>query len=203
LDALAAFRDRDFRVLLATTALLTIPLASFFPFAPQQLREAGSQAPAGVMALGQVVESLSMVALGWMLARWRLKWMFALGLACAVLRFVLLSLGGWAGNMPTLMVAVALHGLVFSFFFVTAQVFLEQRVDRTLRARAQALFSTASGGVGALLGALASGWWHRTCMAMEAPPGTRWAWFWGVLAALTAVLLAAFLATYRGRVRTP
>ena len=39
------------------------------------------------MSLGQVPEIFAMFALGALLVKWRLKWIFAIGLAFGVLRF--------------------------------------------------------------------------------------------------------------------
>ena len=153
------------------------------------------------MTTGQVTETLSMVMLGWFLARWRIKWVFGLGLAFAVLRYAWLAAVA-AGPMPTLLVpGIALHGLIYTFFFVTAQIHVEQRLDATLRTRVQALLTTVNGGVGSLLGVLAAGWWHAVCVAPDSSPPSGWAAFWGGLCLVVAAVAVYFLAGYRGNRR--
>lgn len=192
LDALALLRVRDHRVVFVTTALFTIPLAGFYPYTPTHLRDLGLQHPIAWMSLGQITEIIAMFSLGALLLRWRLKWIFACGLAFGVLRFAVSALDTPAG----LITGVILHGCSFTLVFITAQIYLDQRVDPAWRARAQALMSLMNGGVGSLLGYLGTGGWFAACT----PDGsTRWPLFWGGLALLMAVVLGFFLIAYRGR----
>jgi len=110
----------------------------------------------------------------------------------AVLRFILSALNDRAG----LLAGVALHGCSFALVFITAQIYLDQRVDIAWRARAQALMSLINSGVGNLIGYLSTGWWFAVCTR---PTGTRWPLFWGVLAAAVAVVLVYFLVAYHGQ----
>jgi nucleoside transporter len=194
LDALGLLKNPDHRVIFLTPALLNIPIAAFYPYAPAHLREYGFQHTAAWMSLGQVTEMIVMFSLGVLLVRWRLKWILALGLSFGVLRFAVSACGGKAG----LLVGVILHGCSFALVFITAQIYLDQRVDPGWRARAQALMSVLNSGVGNLCGYLGAGWWFAACTQSGA---TRWSLFWGGLAALAAAVLAYFLAAYRGRTR--
>ena len=91
---------------------------------------------------------------------------------------------------------MALHGCSFALVFITAQIYLDQRVDVAWRARAQALMSLINSGVGNLIGYLGTGWWFAVCTENTI---THWPLFWGVLAAAVAVVLVYFLAAYRGQ----
>jgi hypothetical protein len=46
------------------------------------------------MTLGQVTEIIAMFMLGGLLLKWRLKWIFACGLAFGVVRFALCAING-------------------------------------------------------------------------------------------------------------
>ena len=133
-----------------------------------------------------------MFSLSALLANWRLKWIFACGLAFGVLRFVLCALGTKVG----LITGVILHGCSFTLVLITAQIYLDQRVDPAWRARGQALMSLMNGGVGNLTGYLGVGWWFATCTRNA---HTRWPVFWIGLAAAVALVLAFFLVAYHGR----
>jgi MFS family permease len=191
LDALTLLRNPDHRVVFITCALFCIPLAGFYPFAPSHLRDLGLLRTSAWMTLGQVTEIIAMFSLGVLLLRWRLKWIFACGLGFGVVRFALSALNGegWV------LAGVLLHGCSYTLVYITTQIYLEQRVDATWRVRAQALLSLMSGGVGNLAGFLGVGWWFSTCTSAG---GTQWSWFWGGLSAVAAVVMAYFLAAYRG-----
>jgi len=192
LDALTLLRVRDHRVIFITTTLFIIPLAGFYPYAPAHLRELGLVHTTAWMSLGQVTEIIAMFALGGLLLRWRLKWIIACGLGFGVLRFVVSAWDTRAG----IVAGVALHGCSFTLVFITAQIYLDQRVDPAWRARAQALMSLTNGGVGNLVGYLGTGGWFAVCSRAGQ---ARWPFFWGGLAVAVAAVLGFFLVTYRGR----
>jgi MFS family permease len=191
LDALTLLKNRDTRVVFLTTTLFNIPLCAFYPYAPAHLRDLGFLHTSAWMSLAQTTEIVAMFSLGWLLLHWRLKWIFTCGLAIGIARFALC-----AGNTKSLLLlGIMLHGASFVLVFVTAQIYLDQRIDPAWRVRAQALLTLMNGGVGSLIGYLGTGWWFAACLR---PSGESWPWFWGGLALAVAAVLVYFL-TYRGR----
>ena len=191
LDALTLLKNRDHRVVFITSALVCIPLAGFYPYAPPHLRQLGLVHTAAWMTLGQVTEVIAMFSLGALLLRWRVKWILAGGLAFGVLRFALSAMNGKAWVLS----GVLLHGASYTFVTTTAQIYLDQRVPATWRARAQALLSLMNSGFGNLLGYLGTGWWFSVCTQSSA---TQWSLFWGGLTAAVGLVMAYFLTAYRG-----
>jgi nucleoside transporter len=191
-DALALLRNRDHRVVFLTTALFTIPLAAFYLYTPPNLQELGLVHTAAWMSLGQITEVVAMLSLGTLLLRWRLKWILACGVALGVLRYALSAIGTEWG----LIAGVVLHGASFTLVIITAQIYLDQRVDPAWRARGQALMSLMNSGVGSMIGYLSTGGWFAVCTTEGQ---TRWPVFWSGLSAAMAAVLVFFLAMYRGR----
>ncbi len=191
LDALTLLKNRDTRVVFLTTTLFNIPLCAFYPYAPAHLRDLGFLHTSAWMSLAQTTEIVAMFSLGWLLLHWRLKWIFACGLAIGIVRFALSS----ANTKSLLLLGIMLHGASFVLVFVTAQIYLDQRIDPAWRVRAQALLTLMNGGVGSLIGYLGTGWWFAACLR---PSGESWPWFWGGLALVVAAVLVYFL-TYRGK----
>lgn len=192
LDALTLLRNRDHRVVFLTTALFTIPLAGFYPYTPPHLRELGLVHTTAWMSLGQITEIVCMLALGGLLLRWRLKWIIACGLALGVVRFALSAIGTPWG----LLTGVLVHGASFTLVLITAQIYLDQRVEPAWRGRAQALMTLTNSGVGNMVGYLGTGAWFAACTAGGA---TRWPQFWSGLTVASVAVLVFFLAAYRGR----
>ena len=190
LDALTLLKDRDTRVVFIVTTLLNIPLAAFYPYAPTHLRDLGFVHTSAWMTLGQITEIIAMFGLAWLLAHWRLKWIFICGLAFGVARFALSALD----TKHSLLLGITLHGASFVLVFVTAQIFLEQQIDPAWRSRAQALLTLLNGGIGNLIGYLGGGWWFNACTTTG---HTDWRLFWGMLPASVAAVLAYFLFAFR------
>jgi MFS family permease len=191
LDALALLKNHDHRVVFITLALFSIPLAAFYPYAPTNMHDLGLTHTSAWMSVAQVSEIIAMFSLGALILKWRLKWIFLCGLGIGVLRFALSAL-----NTKTwLPLGISLHGASFTLVFITAQIYLDQRVDMAWRARAQALMTLMSSGVGNLIGYLGTGWWFAACAGAH---GTSWPLFWGGLAAGVAAVMVYFL-TYHGK----
>lgn len=192
LEALELLRDRDHRVVFLTAALYNAPLAAFYPYTPIHLRAVGVEHATAAMTLGQVTEILAMIFLASLLTRVRLKWLFLAGIGCGVLRYALFALN----TREWLLLGIFLHGLAFALYFITAQLYVENRVEPRLRARAQALLALMVSGVGNLSGFLGSGWWRHHCTVAGA---TRWPLFWLGLSGWAAAAFIFFALSYRGK----
>ncbi len=196
LNALALLKNHDHRVIFITAALFSIPLAAFYPYTPPHMKDLGLTHTTAWMSLGQVTEIIAMLFLARLLTSWRLKWILAVGLGFGVLRFVLCALN----TTPSILLGVALHGCSFTLVFITAQIYLDERVDPAWRARAQALMSLMTSGVGNLIGYLGAGWWFT---ANARNGRENWPVFWSGLALAVAAVLGYFLLAYHGRGAAP
>jgi nucleoside transporter len=196
LGAFSLMKHRDHCVFFVVTGLFSIPLSALYMYGPEFLKALGDKTPTGTMTIAQMLEIAGMLLLGPVLARYRVKTVLSFALALSVLRF---AMSAWAGVSWTIgwhIAGIALHGLCYTFYFITAQVFLDRRVDPGLRGQAQGLLTMVAGGLGPLAGALACGWMRHHFVTAD---GAGWDWFWGILAAMIAVCLAVFLPLYRGQ----
>lgn len=192
LDALHLLRHHDHGIVFVSAALLNIPLAAFYPFTVLHLQDLGVRHATAAMTLGQVTEILGMIWISSLLGRLRLKWVFLAGIGFGVLRYALFALN----SRPALYAGIFLHGLCFTLFIITAQIYLEQRIPVEMRARAQALLTLMMSGIGSLAGMLGCGWWRVHCMAGGR---TDWAIFWTGLALAVSGVFVFFALSYRGR----
>jgi hypothetical protein len=191
LDALALLRHPDHRTILITVTLFGMPLAAFYPYTPLQLTALGVGHPTATMALGQTTEVVALLTLAALLRRVRLKWAILLGLVFGVVRLALFAL-----NLRTaLLIGITLHGACYVLFTVVAQIYLAERVERTMQARAQALFGMLTSGVSNLLGYLGTGGWF---LLMTHDGVTRWSLYWSGLCAATVAITVYFAWAYHG-----
>ena len=86
------------------------------------------------------------------------------------------------------------YGMAFDFFNISGSLFIETTTDASIRSSAQGLFMMVTNGVGAVLGALVSGWLiqkYFTTAAGDRDWHSIWLSFAGyamVIAVLFAVL---------------
>lgn len=200
LDAFVLMKQRDHFVFFVVTALYSIPVTAIYMIAPEFLRVLGDPRPTGTMTIAQVLEVVSLIALGAMMTRLRVKTLLMCSLGLSVLRFAMSATAGWTGFIGWHLGGIALHGLCYTLYFITAQIFLDRRVDPGMRGQAQGLLAMVSSGIGPLLGALVCGWLREHLVA-DGVHG--WDAFWMTLSAMAALCFVIFGLFYRGRVKDP
>jgi nucleoside transporter len=192
LDAIGLLKNKDHRVVFIASALFNIPLCAFYPYSPTHLKDLGCHATTAWMTFGQVTEIIAMFGLARLLGRWRLKTVFLAGMGFGILRYAVCAFD----TLPGLLTGIALHGFAFTLFFITMQIYLEQRIDPQWRARAQALFALMQTGIGNTIGYLACHAWKD---ANTVGTYTRWPAFWGGLSLCVAVIWCWFALAYKGQ----
>jgi len=196
LGGFVLFKNRDHAVLFCVTGLFSIPLAAFYMFSPELLKALGDKSPSASMTIAQASEVVAMLVLGTMMLKYRLKTILLWALGLSVLRYGLSGYAGLTGAVGWHMLGIGLHGVCYTFYFVTVQVYMNRRVDPRLRGQAQGLLSLMTSGVGPLAGALFCGWLRVVCVDEN---GNGWQNFWWILAGVITVCWAIFGILYRGR----
>jgi len=192
LDAWSLLRHPDHRVVFIGAALFNIPLAAFYPHTVLHLKELGVEHSTALMSLAQIMEAIGLLALSWLLTRARLKWLFLGGIAAGFVRYLLYA----CGTVPTLCIGIAIHGVCFTLFYMTAQIYLEHRIPAAMRSRAQALLSLMMSGIGNFIGYQGCGWWRHAC---EHQGVMDWHTYWQGLAGVIALIFVWFAFSYKGR----
>jgi MFS family permease len=150
------------------------------------------------MTGGQMSELFCMVLIPWFFRRLGVKYMLVAGMAAWVLRYLLFALGNAGANMWMLWGGIVLHGICYDFFFVTGQIYIDQKASANLRAAAQGLITFLTYGIGMFVGSWLSGSVAQH-YALAAPlAGSTYAWrsIWLVPAMIAAVVLVFFLVTF-------
>lgn len=194
LDALALLRDSSFRMFVLGSFLLCIPLQFYYAFTNPFLSELGVPAPAAMQTLGQVSEIGFLLLLPWFLTRFGVKRILLIGMAAWSLRYLAFAYGNGGSGLALLYIGILLHGVCYDFFFVTGQIYVDQRAPLAIRASAQGFLAFVTLGLGNLIGSYAAG---RIVEANTLADGHNWTAIWQVPSAMAAVVLVLFLFFFR------
>ena len=84
---------------------------------------------------------------------------------------------------------IILHGICYDFFFVTGQIYTDQRAGEKIRSSAQGMITLATYGAGMLVG-----FWMAGLIAdqYKTANGHDWATIWLIPAAVAAAILVLF-----------
>ncbi|MFD2255814.1 MFS transporter [Luteolibacter algae] len=195
LGGFVLFKNRDHAAVLIITGCFSVPLAAFYMYSPELFKALGDETPTATMTVAQWSEIVAMFALGSLMLKYRLKTLLMWGMGLSALRFALSGYGGMTGVMAWHTTGVAMHGVCYTIYFITVQVYLNRRVKPELRGQAQGLLAVMAGGVGPLVGAFFCGWLRDTVVDES---GRGWDVFWWVLSSMIVVCWLLFGCIYRG-----
>ena len=157
IDAFRLIKDKPFAIIFIFSVLTCIPLAFYDSFTNVFLNSMQVQNAAAVMCSGQIVEIICLILFPLLFVKLRYKGSIGLSILVWIFLYGLLSLSAYTNNTLWAYIALPLHGFCFTFFFVSGQLFVDEKAPANLRNSAQGLIAFATYGVGKYRGALISG----------------------------------------------
>ena len=194
LDSLKLLKDKNFLVFFLSSLLICIPLAFYYQETNKFMNEINVKGAAGKMSMGQMSEMIFMFLMPWFFARLGVKKMLLLAMGAWILRYLLFGFGDAGSGMWLLYGGIILHGICYDFFFVTGQIYTDDRAGDKIRSAAQGMITLATYGVGMLIGFWVAG---QVSENYKTADGHEWKSIWMVPAAIAAVVLLLFAFFFR------
>jgi len=198
LRAMTLLKDRNFALFIIISLLVMIPFTMYFSLGSQFFESQGFKQITATMNLGQFVEIFLMLLVPLALSRFGVKWTMVMGLVALAIRYIALW-GGVAANQTFLYyIAILVHGIIFGFFFVGGQVYVDKKAPPEIRAQAQGLIVLACYGVGMLIGTFA----NVELIERYTTDGVcNWNPVFVIIAVVSIALLVALIAFFRDDVK--
>ena len=190
LDALKLFKDRSFLIFFISSILICIPLSFYYAMANPSLTDSHMSNVENKMSLGQASEVIFMLLIPIAFTRLGVKKMLVVGLVAWIVRFLCFGYGDGISSEWILYIGIILHGVCYDFFFVTGQIYTDQKAGEKIKNSAQGLITFATYGIGMGIGSKLSGIVLDYYTVNEVKD---WQSVWMVPAAIAGVVLLLFL----------
>jgi nucleoside transporter len=197
-EAVSLLKERSMLIFVIASFFICIPLQFYYAFTNLFLNQAGVQNAAGKMTGGQMSELFCMLLIPVFFRRLGVKYMLVAGMAAWVLRYILFAYGNATDGMWMFWGGILLHGICYDFFFVTGQIYIDQKADAGLRAAAQGLITFITYGLGMFVGSWLSGFVveHYALPLAQGTISYDWRSIWLFSAIVSALVLIFFLVSF-------
>jgi len=148
-----------------------------------------------LMSLSQISETLFILTIPFFLKRYGIKKVMLMSMFAWVLRFGLFGIGSPEGiGLIFLLLSMIIYGMAFDFFNISGSLFVEMEAEPKIRASAQGLFMIMTNGIGAMIGAYASG----AIIDMFTVNGIReWQTIWFIFSAYAFIVAVLFMILFK------
>lgn len=204
LDAFVLFKQRKMAIFFIFAMLLGAALQITNTFGEAFLHDFNSnplykesfavQHPGLLMSISQISETLFILTIPFFLYKLGIKKVMMMSIFAWVFRFGLFGVGNPGDGLFLLILSMIIYGMAFDFFNISGSLFVEMETDNKIRASAQGLFMIMTNGLGAFLGAEASG---RVVDMLTINGAKDWPQIWFVFAGYALVLGILFTLVFR------
>jgi nucleoside transporter len=198
-DAFKLLKDRSFAIFFLSSILICIPLSFYYAMANPALTDSGMTNVENKMSLGQASEFFFMLLIPVAFMRLGVKYMLVVGLVAWIARFLLFGYGDAGSGEWMFYIAIVLHGVCYDFFFVTGQIYTDNKAGDRIKSSAQGLITLATYGIGMGIGSKLAG---IVADIYTVNGKVDWTSVWLVPAGIAAVVLVLFILMFNDRKKT-
>ncbi|MDP6636942.1 MAG: MFS transporter [Phycisphaerae bacterium] len=158
LRAAGLMKDMNFAFFIFASILVMFPFALYWSHFGSFLSAKGFGDVATSLAnWGQFAEMFLMLLVPIAILKFGIKWTMALGMLALTVRFGAFSIAEAYGGDIWIYIGILVHGLIFGFFFVGGQIYVDKKAPEEIRGQAQGFIFLTTFGVGLVAGTLAYG----------------------------------------------
>jgi nucleoside transporter len=198
LGTLRLMKDRNFSLFIILSFLSLIPFAMYFSYFSEFLLNIKTQFITVTISWGILAEMGFMLLIPPAIKKFGLRKVMILGLIAMVVRYFSLYLGGIINQQWLFYIGILVHGLIFGFFFVGGQIYIDKKAPDELKAQAQGFIFLMTFGVGLLIGNLIDG--GIISLFKDSTGGINvydWDSIWGLTTLFSVILLIAFALLFK------
>lgn len=199
LGTIQLMKDRNFAVFIVFSFLSLIPFAMYYSFFSQFLQHINTKYISVTMNWGILAEMGFMLLVPTAIKKFGLRNVMIMGLIALVVRYLSFFTGGTINQVWMYYIGILIHGLIFGFFYVGGQIYIDKKAPQELKSQAQGFIFLVTFGLGLLAGNFIS---SEIIHHYSTPTGHNWNAIWGITTLSSIVLLVMFILLFKKEDRT-
>ena len=187
-------KDRNFAFFIIFSFLSMIPFAMYYSYFSEFLLNMNTKYISVTMNWGVLAEMGFILLVPPAIKKFGIRNVMLLGLLALVIRYASLYTGGVIDQNWMYYIGILIHGLIFGFFYVGGQIYIDKKAPAELKSQAQGFIFLVTFGAGLLVGNLICG---RLIHLYKNETGYNWDAIWGFTTLASIVLLVLFPLLFR------
>lgn len=196
--SLVLLKDKNYAIFLAIFFMAMIPFSMYWSYFSEYLLSSGYRLITVTMSLGQVLEIFILLTVPFSIKKIGLRNTMIIGIVALIVRYVSLYLAGNEAQIGFVLFGVLVHGIIFGYYHIGAQIYTDKVAPMHLKSQSQGLLFFVTFAMGLLVGNFVSGWIislysEQTALGIE----YNWNQIWGITAIMSIAILICFLLFFR------
>ena len=196
LRTLELMKDKNFAIFIVFSFLSMIPFAMYFSFFSEFLLNINTKYISVTMNWGVLAEMGFLLLIPIAIKKFGLRKVMLFGLVALVVRYLSFYAGGVINQSWMFYIGILVHGLIFGFFYVGGQIYIDKKAPAELKSQAQGFIFLVTFGAGLLVGNFIS---SEIIEKFKVSGGYNWDAIWGIVTISSVVLLVLFAVLFKNK----
>lgn len=194
LGTIQLMKDRNFTLFIVFSFLSLIPFAMYFSYFSEFLLDINTKYISVTMNWGVLAEMCFLMLVPIAIKKFGLRKVMIFGLVALVIRYLSFYAGGVINQSWMYYIGILVHGLIFGFFYVGGQIYIDKKAPAELRSQAQGFIFLVTFGLGLFVGNFISG---EIISRYTNEAGYNWNAIWGITTLSSIAVLILFILLFK------
>ncbi|MDD4144390.1 MAG: MFS transporter, partial [Prolixibacteraceae bacterium] len=193
LGTVKLMKDHNFSLFIIMSFLSMIPFAMYYSYFSEFLLYIDTKYITVTINWGVLAEMGFILLVPLAIKKYGLRATMIMGLIALTIRYLAFYAGGVIDQPWIYYIGILVHGLIFGFFYVGGQIYIDKKSPAELKSQAQGFIFLVTFGAGLLTGNFICA---RLIDLNKTATGYNWNTIWGITTIASIILLLAFVVLF-------
>ncbi len=194
LGSVQLMKDRNFAMFIIFSFLSMIPFAMYYSYFSEFLLSINTRYISITINWGVLAEMGFLLLVPLAIKKFGLRKTMILGLVALTVRYLSFYAGGTISQPWMYYIGILIHGLIFGFFYVGGQIYIDKKAPDHLRSQGQGFIFLVTFGAGLSVGNFLCA---RLIHHYKTVAGYDWNAIWGITTLASVILMVVFVLFFK------